>query len=419
MAELNSQYPSIFLEFLFLIRKLQKTKSSYKKREIRRKIKRLFTSEDDYYVFSKIPINENTALYLDDRDPSNPYVLLMYWKEIKIRDYWGYEREREIRISGIVGINDDNKLFCNLLDYDEAESSIISQDRFDHLRLLVYNFDFDQPIPINSVENEMFRFRVQGDLVFEIEKVSLDNVRDWYKTIATNFLLNRIFESVRREFIEKIAEELMKRRISCNIENNSVVLETTSIDWYKREKYCEVLRRFAKYVFDKHIKKYGVTCESVSVIGEGIFGVNTTRFIITPYLMMNDKFRDLFSEHYSNLIDEIVDRALNERTEREIRFGNHVVRALAYPNQIHVRFFNFVTDQIEDLEITLEQNTLITDDEITIDHDEHKPRAVRFLKEKDYVYVVRFDNTRVSDREALIRNRFLLNRLMKDREIRG
>ena len=62
---------------------------------------------------------------------------------------------------------------------------------------------------------------------------------------------------------------------------------------------------------------------------------------------------------------------------------------------------------------------LVTDEEITIDHDEHKPRVVKFLREKGYVYIIRFDNTRVSDREALIRNRFLLNKLMKDREIRS
>lgn len=423
MALAQPKYPLIFSEFLFLVKKLQKVKSDYESSKVRGRIKRLFTSDDDYYVFSKIPINSRTVFYLDDRDPNNPYVLIMYSNVTERKSYWGYENRVENKRACIIGVNDDNKLFCNLLDYDIAESSIIVNDyengKFDHLRLLGYDIDYDQPIPISTVERETFRFRVQGDLIFEVEKVSLNEVRDMYKTIITNFLLNRIFESVRRLFIRRIIEELMKRRISCNIRNNSVIVETTNISYWKREDYCDILRKFAYYVHNKHIKKYGVTCESVSVIGLGIFGANVTQFTITPYLMMTNSFRDLFLEHYSNFIDEIVDRALNERTEREIRFGNHVVRALAYPSEIHVRFFNFVTDQIEDLEITLEQNMLVTDEEITIDHDEHKPRVVKFLREKGYVYIIRFDNTHVSDREALIRNRFLLNKLMKDREIRS
>ena len=176
MYGLNSKVPPIFSFFYKNVVKLTHTRDRYERNRLRRGFKRLFTSDQDYYVFSRIPVNEHTQIYVDFMEPKNPYLLLVYRNRVKVNSYWTEHTDKTI--TGIVGINDDGRLFCNLLPNDRVFVLELKEGNwFNHYKLLGYENEYNSGEPICLPKYKPVRVRVQGDLVFIITKWDIEELK--------------------------------------------------------------------------------------------------------------------------------------------------------------------------------------------------------------------------------------------------
>ena len=411
MYGLNSKVPPIFSFFYKNVVKLTHTRDRYERNRLRRGFKRLFTSDQDYYVFSRIPVNEHTQIYVDFMEPKNPYLLLVYRNRVKVNSYWTEHTDKTI--TGIVGINDDGRLFCNLLPNDRVFVLELKEGNwFNHYKLLGYENEYNSGEPICLPKYKPVRVRVQGDLVFIITKWDIEELKNWFKGRIERVLINHIYRSVEELCYNRLVEELLKLRVNCALRDNSVVIPCTRLDYDLWRDIYDFLRDFTAKTLNKYVSRFHLKVNNVSITEDSPFGFNETEIRVSFSFVPNDKFENLVVSHYKSLIEEILDRCMRERVDREIRVGNHIVKARAYPHQVNVRFFNFVHNRMENLNIDIDRETLITDSEVIVDHDEHKPVRVNLVKEEGCVYLINFDNTLNDEREALIRNRFTLKRLI-------
>ena len=344
-------------------------------------LKLLFTSDVDYEICKRALQNFIKVAHYDLRNPSNPYILL-------VSD--GFY---------IVGVNSDGKLFCNMVEGDRAISSVDSNDitkesSFDHTLVLGYDYD-------STHITEEGAYRVQGDLVLQAIPNDKDRMLERMYRFTLSSLIDALNHKTSRELTIRAIRLLSKLRLGCRVE---VLSNFGGFDVpCSHPKFYDSA---VQYIVDKIRdvpKKYHEAGNVCVTYDRGDILYFSVSFHSDP-----DYIRSLYNTHIQNVLKKVV----YQKKEKTIIVGNHVIRALSYPTEAEIELPDLINGGTVKFRVSFianPENSIITDEDIIIEHDEHPTTRVTLESGKVYIIVPRF--TSVSVEDTIFRNNYVLDKL--------
>ena len=388
------------------------------------KMKDYFTNDIDYKLFRRIPINGYTKVFYDEN-----YVLIVYHRVIKRRDYYGDEEEVENNKGWLIGINDDNKLFCDYLGNHVIAFPTDINNLSEFVRgFLNYRFDYDGSYVY--VDKGLVRIRVQGDLVFNIRKFDLEETKEFYREMCRDVLANHFINQISNFYLDKLIKKFSDDRISLINPNFSwgrieFRIPITRIKWCDEFKFRRVIYELFK-VYDEEIinENYDVlkyfSRYNPNIIIESAFGENFSeirfRVVVDEFEMIGE-----LSGVVDRLSKEFVDQLFDDIRYEEYTYirGNHIIKAEILPHNVTYTFHNPIFDRVDRVNIRLAENRFITNRKVYVDHDEHKPVVVKFLNGDDVYYLIDVENIDTPNINNLVKNRIILREYIKKFNIKS
>jgi len=419
----NDKLNNPLFRLKLIIRGLKRAENSRERERLYEIARHLFTDETHYMIFRYVPITENTEVY-----EYEGYIALRHKYRRKVSS-WRGEREVDVRRAVLIGINDDGKLFANIIEPRELDVfEDISEDfEFDFRQILGFHKDYSHGEVIFLPDNAELRLRVQGEIIFTIRKRALGEVIEDYVNLAKEQIRNRLYQAFRERIARDIIRELSLLRISGALGRNrwripdhviTIIIETTRpSSWDKDKEIKENLERIMAYVLKRICENEPLISPEhfgpITVISQGRFGDNRYQFIIDIHLyrwrIMDDleKFMDDYNEVFEQLRETL--DFVSYTYER----GNHIIMAKSLPHEVTITFYNPISERDETVMIRIPEQIIFTCEDITIIHDEHGETNVKLLCEDNKVYEIEVGETVISERDRLIRNRIVIELLGK------
>jgi hypothetical protein len=375
------------------------------------KIKELFTDDINYEVFRFIPLTSKTEI-----ETSDEYVLLKWRGKIPYNDYWRQNDFLFYHKIVLIGINDDNKLFANLIDLDSLENIKSNLGFIEN-----YNGEY-----ICLPEKGVYVIRAQGDIVFSLIKIPEEEVFRFYKSDIFDQIIDRIQISLAQYFADKLLKALSDLRLSisdlrANILGISFSLLTPKLSYRDelsiKRGLGELMFNLAQEIWNdsQHSDYLSFKTNYPFISVENPWGANFTEFRITLQIEFDHQtLINHLKALYLKSIDEFLAQNLR-LIEITYQRGNHIIKLKSFPTRLRFRFKNFITDRMET--IFLDRAIFITQDNIRLEHNEHGITEVKLLKEKGYFYSLQIRNTEISGRDPLLRNKIILKKLAKERDL--
>ena len=367
----DSKLPKVFRTFKEQVEKLIKGESiDYSSLE------HLFTSRVDFLI-CKEALSYMESVEYDLECPNNPYMLIIS------KHYY------------IVGVNEDGKLFCHIADYSRVPDIRYSNEPFYHEDVLGYQYDSCHLL-------ESGAYRVQGDLVLDVERLSRVSLFHRMWDMIFYELLEALEVKVHREIVTKVSKLLSRLRIGATLDytSHSAVVSIISHNPFRfkvapKTIHMKISKLLGEY---KRIGDvYIYTAKSSDRLAYQI-----------EYRADCDKIRGL----YRGYLDNIVKSLLEKKEEKTIIIGNHTIRAFSYPTEVAIELPDLVNDgclMLRTSFVSFPNRTIITDEELIVEHDEHS--TVRVVLESDDVYIIEPRFTFVSERDIMFRNTYALESL--------
>jgi len=411
----NDKLSNPLYRLKLIIDDLRRAESSRERRKLYERAKYLFTDETHYMVFRYVPITENTEVY-DYGD----YIVLRHSYRRKVKSWWRNE-EIEVERGVLIGINDDGKLFANVI-----EPSIVMS--FSNIRhALGFEKDYSQGEIILLPDNMEVRLRVQGEIIFVISKRDLSEVIEEYVNLARDRIRERLLDSYGERVLRDIIRELSLLRISASRAPRegwwprfgiTINVETTKPkSWEKAREIEEYLRKIISYVIGRVCEKEPLVKREhfggVVITHNGVFGENRYIFTIDIELLRMVIRKDLerFMKDYDEVFEQLREALdfINYTYER----GNHIIMAKSLPHEVSITFHNPISERDETITIRMPEQIIFTCEDIVIQHDEHGETKVKLLCEDGKVYRIEVGETIISERDRLVRNRLVIEHLGK------
>ena len=409
------------LRLKLIVKAIKRAENSRERRRLYEIARHLFTNETHYRIFRYVPITDNTDIYEYDG-----YIVLRHSYRRKVRSWWR-EGEVEVERAVLIGINDDNKLFANIIEPQMIRS-------FSNMRhALGFERDYNRGEVIFLPDDMEMRFRVQGEIIFTIIKRDLSYIKEHYVDIAKREIFERLYQAFRERIERDVIRELSLLRISGALERGrrwrpdhiiTILIETTRpSSWEKEKELKETLERIMAFVIKRICENEPLIKPKhfgpINAISQGIFGENRHQFIIDIGLKRLEIMADI--ERFMGDYDEIFEQ-LRERLDfidYTYERGNHIIRAKSLPHEVSITFHNPISERDETVMIRIPEQIIYTCEDITITHDEHGETNVKLLCEDNKVYEVEVGETVISERDRLVRNRIVIELLGKKLKFEG
>ena len=343
-------------------------------RECIERAKSLFTSDADYYIFKRAIASDIHKVVYDLSDLGNPYTLV------------------EGSYSIIVGVNDDGKLFCNIVDVDP--SLFVTHGTFSHEEVLGYDVD-------STYINGSGSFRVQGDLVFRVEAYEEVRAYRLYYDNMMDTICNAIRHRVKNHIMAEALRYLGKLGLSCDMGIDYLLIHSEESFHEVRDYLLKELNRLVRKISNKYGGKAWVTSPMLSESLDFSF----------YYTEDTNKLHKI----YHKVVDEVVRELLTEREERVIIAGNHTIRVNSYPTTASIELPDFLFGghiSVFPVFVSNAREGFITREEVTIEHEEHGATVVKF--DPQFIYYVEPAFTNVSVWDSTIRNSYVLRKLREE-----
>jgi len=343
-------------------------------------LKSLFTCDVDYEICKRALKYFIRVVHYDLRNPSNPYILL-------VSD--GFY---------IVGVNSDGKLFCNIVEGERAVSSTHSfvtvESTFDHTIVLGYDYD-------STHITEEGAYRVQGDLVLQAIPDDKDRMLERMYRFTLSSLIDALNHKTSHELTIRASRVLSKLRLGYRVETLTS-LGVFNVLCSHPKFYDSAIQYIVDRIRDIP-KKYHEAGEVCVTYDRGDILYLDVRFISDP-----DYIHSLYNTHIQNVLKKVV----YQKKEKTMIVGNHVIRAFSYPTEAEIELPDFINGGTVKFRVSFianPENSIITDEDIIIEHDEHPTTRVTLESGKVYIIVPRF--TSVSVEDTIFRNNYVLDKL--------
>lgn len=373
------------------IKELAKILNKRDRKEIR-KLKKEFTSIIDFKLLSTIPITKDTKIVCDKN-----YIVLTY--SFDKTDKWYRTNRRSYTL--LIGKNDDNKFFSNKISpwtfvrqihkfyFDKSLTETIKQ-------ALNYEHDYSSYIFLErKTISDQYIIRVQGDLVFELSLINFYTLEGRYIASISRNIFEQIHITLRNLLLEHLSSELSRLRISNNLVRNHIIIPTTPFSW-------EIWRKIDEYFRDEINK---IVMDKLNEIRSKL---GLKRIPLKEYLALNSNYiayvvnyhnflevgisenffaktvEDIYKKYYNKIPETYLKKYLKE-IPLTLNIGNHTIKCHAYPHRLSFILENVITKEKMYIRTQMEDNIIYTTNKVTILHDEHPKREIRFVFPEDSI----------------------------------
>jgi len=419
MQDQNQDVLEAIYKYLLMIKKSDKKR----KAELRKRLEKYFTNNIHFELFKQFPLNENTEIIR-----SESYIHFSYKNKVKRENYHHLRDDYvEIRKYAIIGINDDGKLFFNLVDFPLSKGFEEQSIRWG----FEYDYDYhENQIIVVDDDNDEIRYRVQGDLVFGICIKPIETVIDDYCEIVMHRLVEQTENRLLQLLLDSIIRNFSLKRISVEAdrireEGITFRIPINRVKWEDLEKYESVIKsltsEFVKEFLEYYnLDIYGYIDDDIYIRYRNVFGRNIGIFEVEVNLY-RQKIGEQIWHKLLPLEKEIKDRlreVIDNQVEVVINHGNHTISYKGIPHNITFNYFNPIVN--EDMQFVLhipETFIYTTNNCIKVNHDEHKDVNVKLQIPEGSIGEIRIMNTRVSQNQTTTINKIVLKQYIQNQKL--
>jgi len=338
---------------------------------------------------------------------------------------WGFlrERERTIHFSLLFGINDDGKLFVNMVNdnlpnfsstetiatYCYESCSNCAYITVIHDKHVYPSLGYWVDVSNDGIAEikDATRYRIQGDICLDVRDV------DSYYDILENDLKMRMVELAERYVIENIAEFLRQRRIRFRQRERSITFRGMP-RWLREKEQKKLLLNLAKEVTEHLVQRLQKFANiSYEVVERYWFKIYTNIYFDSSKdgigLTFYSPTRIPFGVDYkeieisvdvvsSKIIQPYYEKALNDIKAQlkfrpvELIIDNHKVHLTEALDSV-IEFETQIFDKNYFVQIDLQRVLVKKDSKIYLVHDEHKAVVLKFSND----FAINFHTLEVFD----------------------
>jgi hypothetical protein len=331
------------------------------------------------------------------------------------------------RICVLIGKNDDNKFFVNKLDASNYLTKIIENHELNNLTkllrkdTLMYEYELEEKsfkigntYQIFLSSGDVLSIRVQGDLVFNIATMSFGFLERTYLEAFRELIKLHLGNSLETILVDYLITELTKLRLSCvyNNRRHFIRIPTTPFNHVFTSKIRDSLKEEFNKILLKKMKDLGrkLGCYATE---KDIIDLNVQESVITIYfdwVYLLDFINQVIDKNYNISLKEYL-----KEIPYTLNVGNHTIICSSYPHNIILSLKNVLTDEPFTINIRIDNTRIYTTNDITIIHDEHPKKKIRFLFPKDKIVAIRTDFLNLGISNMLNRNHIAIKELVEER----